>query len=119
MPSENEHKDVIRRITELEKRATNIEKSIIQIQQEINNQDKEDLKLDMKLRQLQDEFKELKEEIVFTVHDQTEKTWELIHKGSEMINKELKILFSLILLLLTIAFGVKVAPEFLKIVGLM
>lgn len=88
------------------RRIEGVEKRLDKIEQEITEQSKTDLMLKSELQAVRSEFFSMKEDVLSTIRDHTNKTWSLIEKGG-------KIIIWLIIVIVALA-GLKLGPEIIK-----
>lgn len=88
------------------RRIEGVEKRLDKIEQEITEQSKTDLMLKSELQAVRSEFFSMKEDVLSTIRDHTNKTWSLIEKGG-------KIIMWLIIVIVALA-GLKLGPEIIK-----
>lgn len=94
-----EDADVLRRLEKIEGR-------LDQIDRVINEQGKTDAVMDSEFKALRNEFASLKSEVVITIKDHTERTWELMHKCFRVI---------MVLISIIVAFaGIKLGPDIIQ-----
>lgn len=99
MPSFEQHDDVLRRLQTIESRLDRVEIKVTD-----HSISDAEIKADIKSMRL--DFAALKTDVLETLEKHTSNSWSLINKG-------MKIIIGLILVILLIA-GFKIAPELLK-----
>lgn len=93
----------------INKKIANLEDEIKKIHTTLHEYGKADVRLEETLKSLELQLISIKQDVVATVQDNSQKTWELIHKG-------IKIIIALVAIICLMA-GVKLLPEFFNILG--
>ena len=97
--------EVLRRVDRIETRVDNIERTL----ESMALKDEAHTATAYEVKALKKEVSQLKEEILVTIKDHTDRTWQLIQAGQKLI-------IALIIAILLIV-GIKIGPDILGILG--
>lgn len=92
---------------ELAKKVDKLESQVDEIKDTLDEHSLTDVRLEEQLKGIKTEFLNIKQDVITTLNDHSQKTWKLIDKG-------IKIICILVGIICTMA-GVKLLPEVLKI----
>lgn len=94
---------------ELSAKVSSLEKQVAEIKRTVDSHGITDIKLEQKLKGLENQVESIKQDVITTLNDHSERTWELINKG-------IKVICVLVAIICLMA-GVKLLPDIFSILG--
>ena len=94
---------------ELSAKVNRLEKEVGGIKKMVDEHKMNDVRLEQKLKELENQVISVKQDVITTLNDHSQKTWELIHKG-------IKVICVLVAIICLMA-GVKLLPDICTLVG--
>ncbi len=92
---------------QLSEKVDNLEKQVDEIKETLNGHSLADARFDEQLKSIRTQVLDIKQDVINTLNEHSEKTWKLIEKGTRVI-------CALVAIICTMA-GVKLLPDVLKI----
>lgn len=96
---------------ELSQKVSRLEKQVDEIKKTVDQHGITDVKLEQKLQGLEHQVLSIKQDVITTLNEHSQKTWELINKG-------IKVICVLVAVICLMA-GVKLLPDIFKVLGIL
>lgn len=96
---------------ELSDKVNRLEKQVDQIKKTVEQHGITDVRLEQKLQGLENQVLSIKQDVISTLNEHSQKTWELINKGIRVI--------CVLVGVICVMAGVKLLPDIVNILGLL
>lgn len=93
----------------LSEKVSTLEKQVNEIKTTLNKHDANDIRLEEKLQGLEHQVESIKHDVITTLNEHSQQTWQLIHQG-------IRVICILVGVICAMA-GVKLLPEIFKLLG--
>lgn len=96
---------------ELSAKVNRLEKQVEEIKKTVDEHKMNDVKLEQKLKGLEYQVQSIKQDVITTLNNHSQKTWELINKGIKVI--------CVLVAIICIMAGVKLLPDIFNVLGIL
>lgn len=96
---------------ELSAKVNRLEKQVEEIKETVDEHKMNDIRLQQKLKGLEHQVFSIKQDVITTLNDHSQKTWELINKGIKII--------CVLVAIICIMAGVKLLPDVFNVLGIL
>lgn len=96
---------------ELSAKVNRLEKQVDEIKETVDEHKMNDIRLQQKLKGLEHQVFSIKQDVITTLNDHSQKTWELINKGIKII--------CVLVAIICIMAGVKLLPDVFNVLGIL
>ena len=96
---------------ELSAKVNRLEMQVEEIKETVDEHKMNDIRLQQKLKGLEHQVFSIKQDVITTLNDHSQKTWELINKGIKII--------CVLVAIICIMAGVKLLPDVFNVLGIL